>query len=371
MFDAISMYTKIDTDHALEKIAFFLRNHALAKGLPTEAIIDGLELIMRWNIFMFGDTYWRQLTGTAMGTPPACAYATLYYAIHELDMPPHLRRCLALYKRYIDDGIGIWIGPTNLWTEFQVWVNSFGSLRWIFTELTREINYLDITIRLDDKNTIRTTLFEKPLNLYLYLPPHSAHPPGVLTGLIYGMIRRVYRLTTDSADCRVYLGKFFTRLRHRGYSKQTLLPLFQAGLDNRRKPPRSSKEQKKNATLHDTLFLHVPFHPANPPSRKIQETFSDVLLYPRAATPLPQIRNLHEGVACEIKKLIIAYHRPPNLANLLCPRKLERTPGPPVSAHVRRDREGHGGCACALDLPPSATNVRHTHTHQQPPPGSP
>jgi hypothetical protein len=60
-------------------------------------------------------------------------------------------------------------------------------------------------------------------------------------------------------------------------------------------------------SLHDTLFLHVPYHPANPPLRKIQETFSNMLLYPQAATPLLQIRNLHEGVQWwEIKKLIIA-----------------------------------------------------------------
>jgi hypothetical protein len=73
-------------------------------------------------------------------------YATLYYAIHELNMPSHLQSCLAIYKRYIDDGIGIWTGPATHWTEFQSWVNSFGSLRWIFTPLSREIDYLDITI---------------------------------------------------------------------------------------------------------------------------------------------------------------------------------------------------------------------------------
>ncbi len=337
MCDAVSMYTNIDTDHALETIATFLRANKLAKGLPADAIISGLELIMRWNVFKFGDTFWRQLTGTAMGTPPACVYATLYFAIHELAMPTHLRKCLALYKRYIDDGIGIWIGPASLWVEFKTWINAFGTLRWTFTDLAREIDYLDITIRLDSNNRIKTTLFEKPLNLYLYLPPHSAHPPGVLTGLIYGMIRRAYRLTTDPVDCRKYLSQFFTRLRYRGYPEQTLLPLFQAGLDNRLKPPRSSK--KIANTPNDTLFLHVPYHPANPPSRKIQESFRDVMLYPKAATPLHQITNLNEGTPCGLKKLIIAYHRPPNLANLLCPRKLERTPGPPVSAHVRRDSE--------------------------------
>jgi hypothetical protein len=90
-----------------------------------------------------------------------------------------------MYKRYINDGIGIWIRPPQLWAEFQTWVNSFGSLRWTFTELSREMDYLDVTIRLDETNSLRTVLYEKPLNLYLYLPPHSAHPPGVLTGLIW------------------------------------------------------------------------------------------------------------------------------------------------------------------------------------------
>jgi hypothetical protein len=31
------------------------------------------------------------------------------------------------------------------------------------------------------------SLFSKELNLYLYLPPHSAHPPGVLKGMVYGV----------------------------------------------------------------------------------------------------------------------------------------------------------------------------------------
>lgn len=111
MFDAVSMYTDIDTDHALETITTFLRTNKLAAGLPADAIISGLELIMHWNVFKFGDTFWQQLTSTAMGTPPACVYAIFYYAIHELTMPTYLQSCLALYKRYIDDGIGIWIGP--------------------------------------------------------------------------------------------------------------------------------------------------------------------------------------------------------------------------------------------------------------------
>jgi hypothetical protein len=348
--DAVAMYTNIDTDHALAVIGDFLRNHDLAKGLPAESLIAGLEIIMRWNVFQFGDTHWKQLSGTAMGTPPACVYATLYYAIHELNMPAALQACLAVYKRYIDDGIGIWIGSNSQWTTFQQWINSFGSLRWTFTSLSREIDYLDVTIRLDHHMAICFTLYEKPLNLYLYLPPSSAHPPGVLTGLIYGMIRRAYRLTTDPNDCQQYLRKFYTRLRFRGYPKETLLPLFAAGLANKAKASR--KKQRQSNSTRSTLFFHVPYHPANPSSAALQDAYRTILLHPKAATPLPQIANTHLGANCGVRRMVIAYHRPPNLANLLCPRKLSRTPGPPVSAFVRRDSEGH--CfSSSLDLPPS------------------
>jgi hypothetical protein len=74
---------------------------------------------MRWNVFQFGDTYWKQLSGTAMGTPPACVYATLYSAIHELAMLVALQACLAVYKRYIDNGIGIWTGTERRSTTNQ------------------------------------------------------------------------------------------------------------------------------------------------------------------------------------------------------------------------------------------------------------
>jgi hypothetical protein len=38
---------------------------------------------MNNNIFMFGDTFWLQTSGTAMGTPVACSYATTSYGNHE------------------------------------------------------------------------------------------------------------------------------------------------------------------------------------------------------------------------------------------------------------------------------------------------
>ena len=81
--DAISMYTNIDTFYALHIIKSILESDNKYKSLPLPAIKDALEIIMNNNIFKFGDCYFHQRTGTAMGTPPACCYATIYYAARE------------------------------------------------------------------------------------------------------------------------------------------------------------------------------------------------------------------------------------------------------------------------------------------------
>jgi hypothetical protein len=110
--DAISMYTNIDTDHALLEIARFLDSYPATRNLSSKAaIISALSIIMRNNIFWFGDTYFLQKSGTAMGAPPACMYATLYFFIHEKELIDRYRHAFLYYKRYIDD-IFIVLDPT-------------------------------------------------------------------------------------------------------------------------------------------------------------------------------------------------------------------------------------------------------------------
>ena len=82
--DAVSMYTNIPTNTAIMLIAKHIRK-SVTEELPkqNDALIAALKLVMLNNIFCFGDMTFKQLNGTAMGTPPAPPYATIYYGIHE------------------------------------------------------------------------------------------------------------------------------------------------------------------------------------------------------------------------------------------------------------------------------------------------
>ena len=111
-----------------------------------------------------------------MGMSPVPPIANLYVAFHESTfIPDWLKSSLFFYKRFIDDGIGIWIQneiesvDRHNWDTFKLIVNN-GGLTWEFTELSHEINFMDMTINITG-DRIETNLFEKSLALHLYIPP--------------------------------------------------------------------------------------------------------------------------------------------------------------------------------------------------------
>ena len=140
---------------------------------------------MTLNIFTFNDLTFKQLNGITMGTPPVPPYATIYYGIHKEKFLPHHSQCIIYYQRFIEDVIGIWCPNKNSqldtleWNAFKNKMNKFPGLTWEFSEPSTSIDFMDMTITINKLNKIETTLFEKRLNLHLYIPPLC--PPARVT----------------------------------------------------------------------------------------------------------------------------------------------------------------------------------------------
>jgi hypothetical protein len=335
--DAVSMYTNIDTAHALRTIRnYLLYNCGQVNYNTIHGTMSALEIVMTNNIFQFGDTYWIQLNGTAMGTPPAVTYATLYFAPHEnwlLRKYPELK----FYKRYIDDIIGIWI-PTNQQDDNNRWnsyihdLNLYGSLKWDVSERSKQVDYLDLTISINNTGRITTTLFEKVHNLYLYLPPHSNHPKGMLRGLIFGSLFRIHRLTSEPEMKAEHINNFYRRLLARGHNKKYVLEAITEA-NRRYQNPTLLSTKKQTDDDENRIYFHISYHPMDPTSNIIQTIFRQELLHPRGLTPLQKLLN-HKKAEIGINRLIVAYHRPPNLGNLLSPRLMQAEQGPTVSSYL-------------------------------------
>jgi hypothetical protein len=159
-----------------------------------------------------------------MGTSCACKYATIYYSYQEetnlLVNDTHL---LLFYRRYIDDALIIqWASP-NGFANFVGAMNDSGTpgarLEWEATPPGREVNFLDLHLRLDPAGSISTTSFQKPMNIYLYRPPTSAQLASILYGLIYGTLHRYWH-NTERSMFEQFTWKFFQRLQQRGHARE-------------------------------------------------------------------------------------------------------------------------------------------------------
>ncbi|KAL7485665.1 hypothetical protein ACHAW6_011260 [Cyclotella cf. meneghiniana] len=338
------MYTNIQTGPALHHISqLILREENKSfHHYNSNALISALQIVFNNNILQFGDTYWRQISGTGMGIAPAPPWATIYYAIHENSFLPSWKTNLLFYRRFIDDVFGIWLCDphpdknTTLWASFQNTMQGWYGLEWEFSNLTNTCNFMDLSLSIVNQK-IHSTLYEKKQNLYLYIPPNSSHPTGMLSGLIHGNVTRIHRLCSSTKDIRIKTLAFYDRLTQRGYNKATLDPLFKRAITNAQKNANNTytdhtHQTQQNAVSKQNVFLHLQYHPQDPRAKEIQHVWERTITRPPGQPHISNMTN-YEGARVPIDTLTIAYSRPPNLRNQLSIRTL-RCRGQEVSTFL-------------------------------------
>ena len=206
--DAVGMYQNINTDAAMLLISNYLHDKNTQTQYPlynAKALVAALKIVMRNNIFRFGDLYCKQVSGTAMGTPPAPPWATIFEGLHEeTAILPTFKPNFPLYVRFLDDIFGVWRRTTatqeeddQQWEHYKTMLNDNNGLEWICSKRCDKLDFMDLTISINGTK-FETTLYEKPMALHLYIPPNSAHPLGVKTGEVL----RINRLCSDRSDIR-------------------------------------------------------------------------------------------------------------------------------------------------------------------------
>ena len=355
--DAISMYTNIDVEHSIVVLRdWFIRfKEEIPTDIPTHLIITALEIVMKNNIFTFGDTFWLQKTGTAMGTPCACMIASIYFAYHERTyILKKYKKNLIFYKRFIDDVFCLWhendtqiyMTESDTFKNFKRDMNNFGKLKWEFEKLTLTTTFLDLNVTLVKKSYTTTSdyydinfsTYQKPMNLYLYIPPQSAHPPGVIRSLIFSQIKKYWQQNTKPEDFIRITKAFFYRLINRGHNPTKLRQIFHQTahqIDTNRNNNKLSGQETTTPKDKENIYLKWRFHPTDITRRTIQAIYKATCEQPTTQSE-DGFRNLptDTGATMQINKLTIAFTRDKNIRDLLIPSRLRHFPKYKVSQYT-------------------------------------
>ncbi|CAB9525198.1 unknown protein [Seminavis robusta] len=177
--------------------------------------------------------------GHCNGSPTSPPYATIYFAILESILLRSFMDSLAvlqLYRRYIDDVRHMALPngrqPAPVGGFQKAMNNNEYKLHWEFTELSSQVDFMDMTITLTHDNKLVTTLYEKPTNLIStsHPTPSPTRPPvwsgyGNLFRTIHSALRRLTGSPGPSSSSR---GSW------PGLPSHHIRPLFEAAITRAR-----------------------------------------------------------------------------------------------------------------------------------------
>lgn len=224
--DVVNLYTNIPMDSGIACVRQLFDKYPDPKQ-PVKELLDLLEINSCRNDFVFNNSYYLQIKGTAMGKRFAPAYANIFMANWEQGA---LMKCtvkLAQYLRYLDDILGIWTGSRQEFGESVEILNSRDPSIRLKAELHQQtINFLDTTVfkppGFADNQPLEVKVYFKPTDTQALLHKGSFHPVHTFTGILKSQLLRFKRICMREDDFKEATNTLFQALRKRGYSRSFL-----------------------------------------------------------------------------------------------------------------------------------------------------
>ena len=167
-----------------------------------------------------------------------------------------------LLKRFIDDVFFLWSHGREALKKFITHLNGFH--RTIKFEVvegesynfeTRAINFLDLTVWIDETGYLQTTLYQKPCRVVSYLLPSSSHPGFFSKNIPYSLAFRLVRIESTEQGLEDNLGILEEELVSRGYRRASV----RAALDKARTLSRTAILVKTQTSQNQRPVFCLPY----------------------------------------------------------------------------------------------------------------
>jgi len=219
-FDVCKLYPSVPKEEGIEACRIGLNNRS-NKIIPTEEVIKMIEVVLNNNNFNLGDKHYIQKKGIAIGSKLGKNFACSYMRTWDEKLKQFHQQPI-FYKRFIDDGFGLWTGGEKNLISFANFANTIHSDIKIELRYSRtRIEFLDTVVTLEN-GKVHTSLYKKPTDKQLYLYKTSNHPPNTKSGLAYGLGLRIKRICDREEDYQKHRGELKQQLRKRGYSSKEI-----------------------------------------------------------------------------------------------------------------------------------------------------
>ena len=160
-FDVKSLFTSIPLQLARDCTKTAINKSHYQPPLPTDDLMDLLHLCLTSTYFQYNGKHYKQLHGTAMGSPVSVVVAEIVMQNIEEQALATYSETLPLWLRYVDDTITA-VHESNI-DEFHEHLNEQNTNIQFTKEIEEngKIPFLDCLVTREN-NTLRTTVYRKP-----------------------------------------------------------------------------------------------------------------------------------------------------------------------------------------------------------------
>ena len=193
------------------------------------------EMVLKKNVFEFHSECFLQISGTAIGTKMAPAYANIVMSIFERKLLTGSCNKPLVWFRYIDDIFAICIYIYAICTygedklkDFMHYINSIHSSFQFTCNYSKEcVQFFDVSVSVDNSSNITTDLYVKPTDTQQYLMATTSHPNHTERSIPYSQALCILRICSSKESAKLRCTELVDCLVKRGYNKRktNVIPL--------------------------------------------------------------------------------------------------------------------------------------------------
>src|SRR6185312_5514286 len=141
--DVSDMFSNVPVSETFTIVADNLEN--IKSKLPKPDFMELLKLGVNYNVFQHEEKLYEQTEGFPMGSGLSPAMCEIFMNNYEKKWMEQSELKPAFYKRYVDDGFGVWKEGREKFEEFKEKINQqHEKIKWTFEEMKdNKLPFLD------------------------------------------------------------------------------------------------------------------------------------------------------------------------------------------------------------------------------------
>jgi hypothetical protein len=249
----------------MEALSFYLNKRA-DQNISTETLLKLFDLVLTTSDMQFNEEFFRQCKGIPMGSRIGSGVACLTMGYIERNMLSQYDGAIPiLFKRYIDDILGIFVGSHQDLEAFIDYVCNFHeNIKYTHEISNQNLAFLDLKLSIED-NGISTTINYKDTDSHNCLRYDSSHPPSCKKSIPYSQLLRAKRTCSKDNDFNNVAEEMVGFFNDRGYPSN----ITQSARNRVNRIQRTDALQPTSHAKSSRTPLVLTYHPHNVPIRNI------------------------------------------------------------------------------------------------------